>query len=90
MKRNHLLGNILFFAGLILLWQLFYTAACDWFAWVKPYAVPNPSGVLSCFFFLLSDGTLAAAEAYFGSWRDFYSLFFLAFCLEFVSCTLRI
>ena len=61
MKRNHLLGNILFFAGLILLWQLFYTAACDWFAWVKPYAVPNPSGVLSCFFFLLSDGTLAAA-----------------------------
>ena len=47
MKRNHLLGNILFFAGLILLWQLFYTAACDWFAWVKPYAVPNPSGVLS-------------------------------------------
>ena len=61
MKQKKIIGNLLFFTGLLLLWQLLYTAACDWFAWAKPYAVPNPSGVIQCFLLLLSDGTLAAA-----------------------------
>ena len=32
MKLKKITGNILFFAALILLWQLLYTAACDWFS----------------------------------------------------------
>ncbi len=61
MKRKKLAGNVLFFVGLILLWQFLYTAACDWFFWAKPYAIPNPAGVIRCFLLLLSDGTLPAA-----------------------------
>lgn len=61
MKSKKLAGNVLFFAGLILFWQLLYTAACDWFSWAKPYAIPNPAGVVRCFLLLLSDGTLPAA-----------------------------
>ena len=39
MKLKKLAGTILFFILLILLWQLLYTAACDWFDWAKPYAI---------------------------------------------------
>lgn len=61
MNFKKLAGNILFFIGLILLWQLLYTAACDWFDLAKPYAVPNPVGVLNCIVHLISNGTLLAA-----------------------------
>lgn len=63
MKYKKLAGNLLFFALLILLWQLLYTAACDWFSWAKPYAIPSPSGVVSCIVRLCSNGTLLAAIA---------------------------
>lgn len=63
MKLKKLAGNLLFFLGLILLWQLLYTAACEWTELAKPYAVPNPAGVVSCFILLLSNGTLIAAVA---------------------------
>ena len=36
MKLKKLAGNLFFFLGLILLWQLFYTAACDWLKLIKP------------------------------------------------------
>lgn len=61
MKLKKLAGNILFFVGLILLWQLLYTAACDWFDWAKPYAFPNPIGVVNCIILLTTNGTLFAA-----------------------------
>lgn len=61
MKSKKFAENLLFLAALVLLWQLLYTAACDWFSWAKPYAVPNPAGVVSCFLLLLSDGTLLTA-----------------------------
>lgn len=61
MNFKKLAGNLLFFIGLILLWQLLYTAACDWFDWAKPYAVPNPVGVFDCITTLFSNGTLSAA-----------------------------
>lgn len=61
MKLKKLTGNILFYIGLILLWQLLYTAACDWFDLAKPYAVPNPVGVVNCMILLISNGTLLAA-----------------------------
>lgn len=61
MKFKKLAGNLLFFIGLILLWQLLYIAACDWFHWAKPYAIPNPVGVLNCIVHLFSNGTLLAA-----------------------------
>lgn len=63
MKLKKLAGTILFFILLILLWQLLYTAACDWFDWAKPYAIPSPLGVIDCITRLLSNGTLLAAIA---------------------------
>ena len=61
MKGKKFAGNILFFILLILLWQLMYTASCDWFHWAKPYAVPSPAGVADCIVYLLSNGTLLTA-----------------------------
>ena len=61
MKLKKLAGNLFFFLGLILLWQLFYTAACDWLKLIKPYAAPNPSGVVKCLISLTSNGTLLSA-----------------------------
>ncbi len=63
MKRMKWAESLLFFIGLLLLWQLLYTAACSWLGWAKPYAIPNPIGVLRCIVTLFSDGTLAAAVA---------------------------
>lgn len=63
MKLKKLAGNLLFFIGLILLWQLLYTAACSWFHWAKPYAIPSPIGVIRCISGLLTNGTLLAAIA---------------------------
>ena len=61
MNRKKIAANLLFFIGLLLLWQLLYTSACDWFGWAKPYAIPNPVGVLRCIILLFSNGTLLAA-----------------------------
>ncbi len=61
MKGKKFAGNILFFILLILLWQLMYTASCDWFHWAKPYAVPSPASVADCIVHLLSNGTLLTA-----------------------------
>lgn len=61
MKSKKITENLLFLTALVLLWQLLYMAACDWFSWAKPYAVPNPAGVIRCFLLLLSDGTLLTA-----------------------------
>lgn len=61
MNSKKRIENIVFFAALLFLWQLFYTAACVWFSWVRPYAVPNPIGVIRCLLLLLSDGTLLTA-----------------------------
>lgn len=61
MKGRKIIGSLLFYAGIILLWQLLYMAATDWFDWAKPYAVPHPLGVFHSFCRLLSDGTLLTA-----------------------------
>lgn len=61
MKWKKITGNLCFLFGLLLLWQLLYMAACDWFGWIKPYAVPNPAGVVRCFLLLLENGTLLSA-----------------------------
>lgn len=61
MKLKKLAGNMLFFVLLLLLWQLLYTASCDWFHWAKPYAVPSPLGVANCLVHLFSNGTLLTA-----------------------------
>ncbi len=61
MNLKKIAGNLLFFAALVVMWQLLYTAACDWFSWAKPYAIPSPAGVLDCLARLASNGTLWAA-----------------------------
>ncbi|MDD6212133.1 MAG: ABC transporter permease [Clostridiales bacterium] len=64
MKYRRILETLVFAIGLILLWQLFYTAGTQWFSIVKPYAVPNPLGVVESFLRLASDGTLIRAVGY--------------------------
>ena len=64
MKTRKILSSILFFVGLILLWQLLYVAGTDWFSLVKPYAVPHPLGVWQSLCRLLADGTLLTAVGY--------------------------
>ncbi len=61
MKLRKIAGSILFLIGLIVLWQFLYTAATDWLELAKPYAVPNPKGVLESAGTLLKNGTLIAA-----------------------------
>lgn len=61
MNIRKVIGSVLFFIGLIALWQLLYIAATDWFAWAKPYAVPHPAGVVKSMKTLLINGTLFAA-----------------------------
>lgn len=61
MKLKSKVGSLLFFIGLIALWQFLYVMATEWFRWAKPYAVPNPRGTLESFINLLTSGTLAAA-----------------------------
>ncbi len=63
MKTRKILGTILFFIGLLAVWQLLYIAATDWFAWAKPYAVPHPAGVAQSAKTLLMNGVLVAAVA---------------------------
>ena len=64
MKTRKILGSVLFFVGLILLWQLLYVAGTDWLSLVKPYAVPHPLGVWQSLCRLLADGTLLTAVGY--------------------------
>lgn len=63
MRARKIIGSILFAVGLIVLWQLLYVAATDWFDWAKPYAVPHPLGVWRSLCSLTMDGTLASAVA---------------------------
>lgn len=61
MKRKNLAGSIIFYVGLIVLWQFLYVAATDWFKWVKPYAVPHPLGVCQSMISLIRNNTLQTA-----------------------------
>ena len=61
MKTKNIAGSIAFYTGLILLWQLLYTAATDWFHLAKSYAVPHPLGVLESILTLISNNTLQTA-----------------------------
>ena len=63
MNLRKIIGSILFFIGLSLVWQLLYAASTDWFEWAKPYAVPHPAGVLASAGRLIANGTLFAAVA---------------------------
>lgn len=63
MRARKIIGSILFAVGLIVLWQLLYVAATDWFDWAKPYAVPHPLGVWRSLCSLTMNGTLASAVA---------------------------
>lgn len=61
MKIKKIVGTVLFYVGLIALWQLLYVASTEWLDLAKSYAVPNPIGVWESFVSLLTDGTMAAA-----------------------------
>ena len=80
-RLRKLAGSVLFFAGLILLWQFLYVAATDWLELAKPYAVPNPKGVLESAGTLLKNGTLFAAvgKSMLRVLTGFLRAFYLAF-----------
>lgn len=53
--------SILFYIGLICLWQLIFVAGSYYFHWWKSYAFPNPVGVAQVFIRLCRSGTLLYA-----------------------------
>lgn len=61
MRAKKFAETFIFYIGLIVLWQLLYTIFCNRLQLIKPYAIPNPKGVLDCILFLISNGTLFAA-----------------------------
>lgn len=61
MKIKKVIGTICFIVGFIALWEVLYLFATDWTRIAKPYAVPNPKGVLDTVIRLFTDGTLLTA-----------------------------
>lgn len=66
MKKNKgkTLGVSLFFAGILIAWQLVYFVGVDLLSIWKSYAMPSPAGVWISFLGLAGDGSLFAAIVY--------------------------
>lgn len=66
-KRNliltGILSKILFYVGLIVLWELAYQIGVNWLSIWKPYAFPSPLNVIRSIVFLTSNQTLPIAIA---------------------------
>ncbi len=71
--------SVLFYLGLILLWQLVYMIGVDLLSQWKAYAFPNPLGVMESLIKLIKAGTLVPAVIY--SLRRALIGFFLAFLI---------
>lgn len=66
-KRNliltGILSKILFYVGLIVLWELAYQIGVNWLSIWKPYSFPSPLNVIRSIVFLTSNQTLPIAIA---------------------------
>lgn len=60
-KRKDILKSVVFYIGLIVLWQLVFWVGTDLLEWWKPYAFPNPKGVAEVFVRLVVNTTLLRA-----------------------------
>ena len=60
-KQKDILKSIVFYVGLIVLWQLVFMIGTEWLDWWKPYAFPNPKGVAEVFIRLVMNTTLLRA-----------------------------
>lgn len=60
-KQKDILKSIVFYIGLIVLWQLVFMIGTQWLEWWKPYAFPNPKGVVEVFVRLVMNTTLLRA-----------------------------
>lgn len=60
-KQKDILKNIIFYIGLILVWQLVFMIGTQWLKWWKPYAFPNPKGVAEVLVRLCANTTLLRA-----------------------------
>lgn len=60
-KRNNIIKNIIFYLVLILIWQLIFMIGTQWLKWWKPYAFPNPKGVVEVLVRLCLNSTLLIA-----------------------------
>ncbi|MCL2252807.1 MAG: hypothetical protein FWC09_00005, partial [Lachnospiraceae bacterium] len=56
--KNMILKTILFYIGLILIWQLVFWVGTELFRWWKPYALPNPLGVWQSLGLMITQKTL--------------------------------
>lgn len=66
-KKNTIISKLsspLFYILLILIWQEIYYIGTDFFQWWKPYALPNPIGVLNSIRKMAESGVLLQATAY--------------------------
>lgn len=57
------MSKILFYVGLIVLWELAYQIGVNWLSIWKPYAFPSPLNVIRSIVFLTSNQTLPIAIA---------------------------
>ncbi len=60
-RQKDIAKSIIFYVGLILLWQLIFMIGTQWLKWWKPYAFPNPKGVAEVFVRLCMNTTLLRA-----------------------------
>ena len=63
MTKNKIYA-VLFYIGLIILWQFIYYVGSYAFHWWKPYAFPNPQGVVESFVKLMGGGKIGIAIVY--------------------------
>lgn len=63
MSKN-IIKSLIFYALLVVCWQLIYWLGTEVLEWWKPYAFPNPTGVVSVMFKLFKDGTILLAIIY--------------------------
>lgn len=60
-KKSKFVQQLVFFLGIIVLWQIVYMVGVDVMGIWKSYAMPSPEGVWRSFVFLISDGALFKA-----------------------------
>ncbi|MFQ9515132.1 MAG: ABC transporter permease [Eubacterium sp.] len=63
-KKSTVLGTVLFYAGVLIIWQIIYSLGTQVFEIWKSYSFPNIKSILIRFGELVSDGSIQLAIAY--------------------------
>ena len=63
-KKQTILGSILFYIGLLVLWQIVFWMGTEVLAIWESYTFPSIVGIIERFFELWKDGTIAESIGY--------------------------